>query len=36
MITDNQKARIVELYASGESSVAIGRLLQVSTTTVNY
>jgi hypothetical protein len=35
MITDYQKARIVELYASGESTLKIGRLLQLSPTTVN-
>ena len=36
MITDDQKARIVELYASGESTLKIGRLLQLSPFTVNY
>jgi hypothetical protein len=36
MITDSQKARMVELYASGESTLKIGRLLQLSPATVNY
>jgi len=35
MLTDYQKVRIVELYASGESTLKIGRLLQLSPTTVN-
>jgi transposase-like protein len=35
VITDDQKARIVELYASGESTLKIGLLLQLSPTTVN-
>jgi transposase-like protein len=35
MITDYQKARIVELYESGESTPKIGRLLHLSPTTVN-
>ena len=35
MLTDYQKVRIVELYASGESTRKIGRLLQLSPTTVN-
>jgi len=29
MITDDQKARIVELYASGESTLKVGRILQL-------
>jgi transposase-like protein len=36
MITDSQKARMVELYASGESTPKIGRLFQLSPGTVNY
>ena len=36
MITDSQKARMVELYASGESTPKIGRLFQLSPDTVNY
>jgi transposase-like protein len=34
-ITDYQKARILELYSSRESTLKIGRLLQLSPTTVN-
>ena len=36
MITDSQKACMVELYAAGESTPKIGRLLQLSPATVNY
>ena len=35
-ITEDQKAFIVKLYASGETTVQIGQYLQVSPSTVNY
>lgn len=34
-VTEDQKVRMVELYASGESTTQIGQHLQVSTSTVN-
>ena len=33
-VTDDQKVRIVELYTSGQSTLQIGRRLQVSPATV--
>ncbi|MGZ6590259.1 MAG: helix-turn-helix domain-containing protein [Solirubrobacteraceae bacterium] len=35
-ITEDQKAFMVKLYASGETTVKIGQYLQVSPSTVNY
>jgi transposase len=35
-ITENQKALMVKLYASGKTTVQIGQYLQVSPSTVNY
>jgi|HubBroStandDraft_6_1064221.scaffolds.fasta_scaffold320205_4 hypothetical protein len=34
-VTDDQKARIVELYTSGESTVQIGRRLLAAAVAVN-
>jgi transposase-like protein len=34
--TEDQKAFMVKLYASGETTVQIGQYLQVSPSTVNY
>jgi RIO-like serine/threonine protein kinase len=35
-LTEDQKTRVVELYASGQSTVQIARRFQVSVTTINH